>query len=89
MGYGFISTEEADISSDVKVCCKEFAEDLKNKTKKMIVGKLKTKSTIDGGPSYFEKYELFFENVDKCDHCGKDITGKQHYLVIIYKEKNK
>ena len=55
----------------------------------MIVGKLKTKSTIGGGPSYFEKYELFFENVDKCDHCGKDITGKQHYLVITYKEKNK
>lgn len=83
-----VDLKDATIEPDLKVCCKDMAEDIR--THKLIVykDKFKRMSTIDGGPSYYEVYTAKLLEGDAevitCVHCGKDIVDHHGRLTIKY-----
>lgn len=93
MSKGFVSLEDAEVTSSLKVCCREMARLVKENIVKVKVGRLRTKSTIDGGPSYYEIYSVVLvkieedEEIMSCEFCNKSLTDKEVYIRIDYMEK--
>ena len=88
----FIPLDEADVESNIKVCCEGMGKALKDDVVKIKIGRLRKKSTIGGGPDYYEIYQVSAnkgeDELDTCEFCGKPFTDKIMYVTINYRRKD-
>ena len=88
----FIPLDKAEVKYSLKVCCKDMAEAVRDSVIKVESSILRKKSTVNGGPSFYELYNVVVSKdgneVFTCKFCGKPITDKNFFITINYEEKN-